>query len=130
MAAWNIGAKIMFRKRNRLKIQKFSVVLYAMFFLSVITTNYDYFLLLIHNSLATVFLLYAFVIQFYKKWQKEVAFGVLGIFMFLLAMIVNQMSSSLTEELMSFAVFFNVISLMSSSLIYYSARPLVKNDIN
>jgi len=129
MAAWNIGAKIIFRKKSRLKVQKFSVVLYGIFFVSVISTNYDYFLLLIHNSLATVFLLYAFVIQFYRKWQKEVAFGVLGVFMFLLAMIVNQMSSQLTEDLNSFALFFNAISLISSSLIYYSARPLVKNDI-
>lgn len=130
MAAWNIGAKIVFKKRSRLKVQKFSFVFYGIFFLSVLISKYDYFLLLIHNSSAIIFLLYAFVIQFYRRWQKEVAFGVLGVFMLLLAIIVNQMSGELTEEVIMFTFFFNAISLVASSLIFYSAKPLVKNDIN
>lgn len=130
IAAWNIGAKLIFYKKTRIKIQRLSFVLFFLFCLSVMSTEMDFFLVLLHNSLAVIFLLYAFVIQYYRRWQKEIAFGILGIFMVLLALIIRQMIVDLDDGGFGFPFFFNLISFIASLLIYHSAKPLVKNDIN
>lgn len=130
IASWNIGSKLIFYKKIRLKVQKFSFVLFGVFCAFVILTEMDYFLVLLHNSVAVIFLLYSFVIQFYRRWQKEIAFGILGIFMVLLALIIRQMIVDIDNDSLGFAFFFNLISLIASLLIYQSAKPLVKNDIN
>lgn len=130
IAAWNIGAKLIFYKKLRVKVQKFSFLMFFIFCCAVTFSEMDYFLVLLHNSFAVIFLLYAFVIQFYRRWQKEIAYGILGIFMVLLALIIRQMIVDIEDDGFSFSFFFNFISLIASLLIYQSAKPLVKNDIN
>lgn len=128
LASWNLGARLVCAKKARKNIYRFAYTLFGGLCCYITLVESNFFVVLIHNSIGLIFLLFSLVIQFYRKWDKEIAFGVLGIFTTFLALIVRQLAVGVDDAIMGLDVFFNGLSLFSSIMVYMAAKLLVSNE--
>ncbi len=128
LAAWNLGARLVCPKKIRTNIYRLAYTLFGGMCCYIAFVESNFFIVLIHNSLGLIFFLFSLVIQFYRKWDKEIAFGVLGIFTTFLALIVRQLAVGVDDAIMGLDIFFSSLSLFSSIMVYMAAKLLVKQE--
>jgi hypothetical protein len=125
LASSNIGARLACKKSTRRTIYRIAYSLFGILTCYIILIDNSFFAVLIHNSIGLLFLLMTLIIQFYKKWDKEIAFGVLGILMTFLSLIVRQLAVGVDDAIIGLELFFNGLSLVSSLMVFSAAKLLV-----
>ncbi len=128
LASWNLGARLVCIKKTRKNIYRLAYSLFGALCCYIAFVESNFFVVLIHNSIGLIFFLFSLVIQFYRKWDKEVAFGVLGIFTTFLALIVRQLAVGVDDAIIGLDAFFNGLSLFSSIMVYMAAKLLVSSE--
>jgi len=128
LASWNLGARLSCNKIVRLNIYRLSYLSFGAMSSYIIFVDSVFYVVLVHNAFGLIFFLFSLIAQFYKKWDKEIAFGVLGIFTTFLALLVRQLAVGFNDAIFGFDIFFNSLCLFSSIMVYLAAKLLIDQD--
>ncbi|MFI4984225.1 MAG: DUF6962 family protein [Rickettsiales bacterium] len=128
LAAFNIASKLCFAKKLRKRLTLVSYFMFVVMSLCMMTLDYNFLILLVHNSVGFLFLQFALLVLFYKKWEKSIAYGVLGVLLCFLSLMVRQLSMGINNEVIGLNLFFDSLALASTYLLYRCAKYFVRKE--
>lgn len=128
LAASNIAAKLSFGNRVRKKINIFSYFIFSVMALLMLVMDHNFMILLIHNSFGFLFLQFALLVLFYKRWEKAIAYGVLGVLLCFLTLMVRQLSVGINNEVIGLNLFFDSLALLSTYFLYRCGKYFVRKE--
>lgn len=128
LAAFNIASKLCFATKIRKNFTILSYVMFAIMAACMMSMDYNFLILLVHNAVGFLFLQFALLVLFYKKWEKAIAYGVLGVLLCFLTLMVRQLAVGINNEVMGLNLFFDSLALASTYLLYRCARYFVRKE--
>lgn len=130
LSAWAIGAKLLFSQRVAQRVISAALGLYVLFSLVVILVNAEFWVAVVNNLPAILFLLVALVLTYRRTKLTSILPAVAGLGLTLLAAILQQLRVGIHPVYFNHNALYHVIQAVALLLLYFGCRTLVEVERN
>ncbi|MCI0691486.1 hypothetical protein L0337_05695 [candidate division KSB1 bacterium] len=125
VAAWAIGARLLFSGRVVRCITSAAVILFGIYSAIVLWLIRDFWIALVHYLPASAFLLAAFLLEYRRTLSRYFGAGVAGLGLTIVAATVQQAGFGLHPKYFNYNALYHLIQAFAFLLIYHCARGLL-----
>jgi hypothetical protein len=128
LAAWAIGAKLIFSSRVSSWVLGAAAVQFAAFGLAVLSWSQKFAIALVNNLPAVVFLLFALCLAYRSKRERKLLIAALGVALALLAGLLQQLGVGLHPVYFNHNALYHVVQAIALLLFFLGGSRLVCNS--